>query len=108
MKLTDEIKERMKELRTETPEQMAAFQKFLETIHKEGALSAKQKELIALAIGIAKQCKICIAFHLEKALNAGATREEILEAGWVAVLMAGGPGLAYFTILLEMLEETGK
>ena len=50
----------------------------------DGALSAREKELIALAIGISKQCNDCIGFHVQAAIRADATRDEIAETVNVA------------------------
>lgn len=66
-----------------------------------GALDTKQKELIALAIGIAKQCSYCIGFHTQACIEAGATREEIEETVNVSVLMGGGPAMMYGMKTLE-------
>lgn len=79
------------------------------TLHKnalaDGVLSRKIKELIALAIGIAARCAGCIAFHTHDALKAGASRQEILEAIGVAVLMGGGPAMVYACEALAALEQ---
>jgi AhpD family alkylhydroperoxidase len=61
----------------------------------EGALSAKSKELIALAIAVAERCDGCIAYHAKAAAYHGATGEEVAEALGVALLMAGGPASVY-------------
>ncbi len=60
-----------------------------------GALDAKTKELIALAIGISKQCVGCIVFHVTACKAAGATRAEFVEMVNVCILMGGGPGYVY-------------
>ncbi|MBQ6321631.1 MAG: carboxymuconolactone decarboxylase family protein [Lachnospiraceae bacterium] len=59
------------------------------------ALPAKTKELIALGVGINKQCKYCICVHTRGAYQAGATRAEIMAAAEVAIAMGGGPAVAY-------------
>ena len=59
----------------------------------DGALSTKTKELIALAIAVSARCDGCIAFHTHDALKAGATREEVMDALGVAILMGGGPSM---------------
>jgi len=64
-------------------------------------LSTKTKELIALAIGIAKQCSYCIGIHTQACIKAGATRKEIEETVNVSVLMGGGPALMYGMKTLE-------
>jgi len=79
------------------------------TLHQnalaDGALSRKVKELIALAIGIAARCGGCIAAHTHGALMGGASRQEVLEAIGVAVLMGGGPALVYACEALAALEQ---
>lgn len=70
----------------------------------DGAISKKDKELIALAIGLAVRCESCIYAHVQAALKAGATREEIVEAAGVAVMMSGGPGYTYVPRVFEALD----
>lgn len=87
---------------------MEAFSALNAAVSAPGALDKKQKELIALGIGIAKQCIDCIAFHTEAALKAGATREEIQETVSVSVLMGGGPALMYGTKALEAFDQLSE
>lgn len=70
-----------------------------------GALGTKEKELISLAIGIARQCSYCIAVHVQACIAAGATRAEIEETVNVSVLMGGGPSLMYGMKALEAFDE---
>ena len=68
----------------------------------DSAIPNKYKELISVAIGCYNRCKYCIVFHVYKAYEAGATREEILEAAMVAAGgFGGGPSLAYSATLLQ-------
>ncbi|MBZ4023327.1 hypothetical protein CKO11_12745 [Rhodobacter sp. TJ_12] len=71
----------------------------------EGVLSTKQKELISLAIGIAKQCSYCIGVHVQACIAAGATRAEVEETVNVSVLMGGGPSLMYGLKALEAYDQ---
>jgi AhpD family alkylhydroperoxidase len=71
----------------------------------EGALTVREKELIAIGIAIAKQCEPCIKLHVRKCLDAGAVREEILEASGVAVMMGGGPAYTHVPIVIDALDE---
>lgn len=85
------------------------FMNLLGTTYKEGALSTKSKELISVAIAAYNRCEYCIVFHVYKALEAGAKREEILEAAMVAVAFGGGPAMAYtVTLLKDSLDEFEK
>lgn len=70
-----------------------------------GALDTKQKELIALAIGISKQCIDCIGFHVQAAIKVGTTREEIAEVISVAMMMGGGPAYMYGVKALEAFDQ---
>ena len=77
------------------PDVMGAFGKLHEASMKPGALDSKFKELLAVAISIAIRCEGCIACHVKDALTAGATREEVMETIGVAIMMGGGPSVAY-------------
>jgi AhpD family alkylhydroperoxidase len=75
-----------------------------QSVMRSGALSAREKELVALGIGLALRCEPCIYTHAESALKAGATREQIMEAAGVAVMMQGGPTYTYLPNLVEALD----
>jgi len=107
-RLFNEILENLGKFSKETPEQMKGFHKFLEAVEKGGALDVKQKELIAIACSVVAHCEWCIAYHVKGALNANATKEEILESAWVGVLMGGGPALMYAQGVLKALEDFKK
>ncbi len=70
----------------------------------EGALSVREKELIALGIGMALRCEPCIYSHVQKCVKAGATRDQIIELAGVVVTMQGGPAYVYTPKLLEALD----
>ena len=73
---------------------------------RDGALSAKTKELMMVGIAVALRCEYCLWKHVPEAVNMGATREEILEAVSTALLMAGGPAVAYGSVVvLKILDE---
>lgn len=82
-----------------------AFGAMFQKLMGEGALSVREKELIALGIAMALRCESCIYSHLEKALHAGVTREQVLELAGVAVVMQGGPGYVYVPKLVAALDE---
>lgn len=69
------------------------------------ALDVKTRELIALGIGISKQCLDCIGFHVRAAIKAGATREEVSATISVAVMMGGGPATMYGSKALEAFDQ---
>lgn len=89
----------------EIPETMQGFSKMAQGALEDGAVSMKNKELIALGIGIASRCEGCIQAHVKKAIDAGATREEMHETIGVAILMSGGPGTVYGAIAHDVIDE---
>ncbi|MEM1513367.1 MAG: carboxymuconolactone decarboxylase family protein [Candidatus Thermoplasmatota archaeon] len=103
--MIESYKEAKKELIKNESETMKNYQKFVESVLKDNHLDKKTKELIALGIAIVKRCDYCIGIHVEKALQAGATKEEIIDAALVAVLMEGGPAMTYFTEVKKALDE---
>jgi AhpD family alkylhydroperoxidase len=101
----DELTKLMERLGTKNPEIMNGFNTLHEVSIKEGKLSSKIKELIALGIAITVRCDGCIAFHVHDALSSGATSEEIVETIGVAILMGGGPSVVYGCEALEAMEQ---
>lgn len=73
----------------------------------EGALTLREKELIAIGIGMVLRCEPCVYAHTEKAVQAGATREQLLEMAGVVVAMQGGPGYVHVPDLLDAMEALG-
>lgn len=94
----------MKPVRAEMPDVVKGFRELHQAALKAGALSVREKELMALSIGLAVRCENCIYSHVKACLAAGATREQILEAAGVAVLMQGGPSYTYLPRVLEALD----
>lgn len=85
---------------------VGAFMGLLGAAYEPGAIDVKSKELISVAIGAYNRCEYCIVFHTYKALEAGATRQEVMEAAMVAVAFGGGPSMAYSVSLLkDSIEE---
>jgi len=87
------------------PNEVHAFMNFMGKAEAGPALSLKQKELANVALSVAAQCEWCIAFHVKNAITAGAHRAELIEAGFLAVLMHGGPAMMYMTPLLKAIDE---
>jgi AhpD family alkylhydroperoxidase len=81
-----------------------AFKAFSKTVFAEGALSAKMKQIIAVAVAHTTQCPYCINGHTKAAQRAGATPEELMEAVWVAAEMKAGSAFAHAALMLNSLE----
>lgn len=100
-----EVHEGMNRLGLDLPAVMKGFGGLHAAVSRKGSLPSKTKELISLGIAITVRCDGCIAFHVHDALEAGATREEILETIGVAILMGGGPSVVYGADALEALDQ---
>lgn len=87
------------------PDAMAAFGALGKATYKDAALSAKTKELIALAIGVTCRCDGCVAYHARAAYRRGATRQEVVETLSVALQMGGGPSMVYGGEALRAFDE---
>jgi AhpD family alkylhydroperoxidase len=85
---------------------------------EDGALSARVKEMMALAVSIAVGCEGCIAYHTHDAIKAGATRPELLETIGVGLMtlapalrfgasadVGGGPGSIYAAHALDAVDQ---
>jgi len=103
-----EVQNLVEKISEQYPKLAGPFMVFLRRVEEEGVLSTKTKELISVALAVACRCKWCIAFHTKNALDAGATKDEIMEACFVATLMAGGPALMYAQLVLEAIDEFTK
>ncbi|HWB54706.1 MAG TPA: carboxymuconolactone decarboxylase family protein [Tepidisphaeraceae bacterium] len=97
----------MKEVRASMPDLTKGFAVLHQASMNDGALTKREKELIAIGIALASQCENCIYAHVSSALKAGATREQILEAAGVGVLMHGGPAYTYLPRILEAVAAAG-
>jgi len=70
-----------------------------------GALSSLEKELIALAIGVASRCDACIGFHVKALIRLGVSREQFMETLGVCTYMGGGPTLMYAAEAVRAFDE---
>ncbi|MCW3975603.1 MAG: carboxymuconolactone decarboxylase family protein [Candidatus Bathyarchaeota archaeon] len=89
------------------PDVMDAEYKFLDLVYQDGALSSKTKRLLALAIALRAGCTNCIISQTKRAIDAGATKVEVLETLAVEVAMSGTTGIAESLRVVKLLEEMG-
>jgi AhpD family alkylhydroperoxidase len=85
------------------PETALAFHAFSKSVFADGALPAKTKQLIAVAVAHVTQCPYCIRSHTGAAQRKGATPEEIMEAIWVAAEMRAGGAYAHSVLALDVI-----
>jgi AhpD family alkylhydroperoxidase len=87
------------------PDTERAFQAFSQQVFADGALPAKIKQLIAVAVAHVTQCPYCIRGHTKAALRHGATGQEVMEAIWVGAEMRAGGAYAHAAIALTAMDE---
>ena len=103
--ITGDVSKALGAMRKEMPDTLQAFNTMSKAAMKPGVLSELDKELIALAIGVASRCDACIGFHVKALVRLGATPEEFREMLGVAVYMGGGPSLMYAANAMAAYEE---
>lgn len=86
---------------------MANYTAFRKQVYKDGALSLKTKRLIALACGFQAGCTRCIQGQTKDAITAGATKQEVMEAVAVAIVMGGTAVSAETWRIVKVFEELG-
>ncbi len=90
------------------PETDAAFKSFSQKVFAEGALPAKTKQIIAVAVAHVTQCPYCIKGHTKAALQHGATEQELMEAIWVAAEMRAGGAFAHAALAITEMEKAAS
>lgn len=101
----EEIDLNLKKIEELSPDELGAWGRFSNLAAADGALSPRGKEIIAVALSVLAQCQWCIPFHVKRALELGAKKQEIVESAWVAIMMGGSPALMYAQLVLEALDE---
>jgi AhpD family alkylhydroperoxidase len=106
--LTQSVSAGLSTLRTSTPEVMRSFNDLGKSATASGAIDAKTKELIALALSVAARCDPCIGFHAKALVKLGATRQEVDETLGVTTYMGGGPSLMYAANAIAAFDEFSR
>lgn len=103
--ITGDVSKALATLRHEAPETMQGFNAMAKAALKPGVLSALDKELIALAIGVSSRCDACIGFHVKALIRLGVTREQLMETLAICTYMGGGPALMYAAEAVRAFDE---
>lgn len=85
------------------PEALEGFQALATHAFAAGTLSVREKEIIAFGCAHALRCPYCIDYHHGLATKAGATRDELVEAVWVAIAVAAHAPYAHASLALRLL-----
>lgn len=105
VQITSDVSSALETMRKDVPETMQGFHALSKAALKEGSISALNKELIALAIGVSSRCDACIGFHVKALIRLGVTREQLMETLAVCTYMGGGPSLMYAAEAVRAFEE---
>lgn len=103
--ITTDVSKALESVRAAVPETMQGFGAMAKAALKPGVLSALDKELIALAIGVSSRCDACIGFHVKALIRLGVTREQLMETLAICTYMGGGPALMYAAEAVRAYEE---
>lgn len=86
---------RFAEMSEGAPDLWKKFNDWYSAVFEEGALSKREKSLIALAVAHAVQCPYCIDAYTQESLQQGADLEQMTEAVHVASAIRGGASLVH-------------
>jgi AhpD family alkylhydroperoxidase len=96
----------LKEMKALAPEEFKAWVA-LDSItgREDGKIPRKYRELIAIAVAHTTQCVYCIEVHTKNAKKAGATKEEVAEAVFLAAALRAGGAAAHGTLAMKFYEQ---
>lgn len=89
------------------PELSKKFFDYYGAVFADGALSAREKAVIALAVAHAVQCPYCIDAYTQSSLEKGADPEQLTEAIHVATAIRGGASLIHGMQMKEVADRLG-
>jgi AhpD family alkylhydroperoxidase len=87
------------------PETAEAYGQLRNVIFKDSYLDLKTKELIAVASSVLMRCQFCVDAHSQRAIAAGATKEEIAEAISVVMFVAAGSQIGWTNVYEENIYD---
>ncbi|HTK37711.1 MAG TPA: carboxymuconolactone decarboxylase family protein [Pyrinomonadaceae bacterium] len=99
-----ELGKRIGDIGKTNPEIIRGYRGLSDAGSRTDLLGAKTRELIALAVGVTRECDGCIITHTDAAIKAGATREEIVEALSVAIAVNAGAALVFSARVMDAFD----
>lgn len=103
--VTNNFKTAVGTMRKESPDVTIAFLDLLRNARREGILTVKQKELCCLGIALCIKCENCIVLHTKASIEAGATRQEIIEICSLALMMGGSTVMPYTSLVFDSYDK---
>jgi len=94
---------KLKIIESNAPDALKAFWAFDKAAMAAGAIPAKYKELMAIAVALTTQCPYCIEIHSNKAREAGASDQEISEVVAVAAALRAGAAITHGTHAIKQV-----
>ena len=96
----------VKEFKTLAPAEFKGFVELDAIVAREdGAIPRKYRELIAIAVACTTQCPYCLDVHTRGAKKAGATREEVAEAAFLAAALRAGAAVTHGALALKLFDR---
>jgi AhpD family alkylhydroperoxidase len=91
---------------TNDPEFMATFsQQYKRAFGEGGAIPAKYKQLSGATLSVVVKCEDCLRYHVQMAINLGATRQEIVEALRIGLLAGGSAGMPTMGAAYPLMDQ---
>ncbi len=87
---------------------LAQFQEFMKAVNRPGALGAREKKLVAIALSIALRCEPCLISHLRGARAQRIPQPEIDEAANLAISFGGCTALMFYREVVQRMEGSAK
>jgi AhpD family alkylhydroperoxidase len=104
---SDDLK-KLRDMKALAPEEFKGFVALDAIVGKEDSkIPRKYRELIALAVACTTQCPYCLDVHTKGAKQAGATREEIVEAAFLAAALRAGAAVTHGALALKLFDQAG-
>lgn len=95
----------LREMKTLAPPEYQAWLGLEKSVAREdGAIPPKYRQLIAIAVALTTQCPYCIEGHAKAARAAGASREEVAEATFIAAALRAGAAATHGKLALELYD----
>lgn len=99
----------MRDMRKLAPDDFNAWLGLEKTVGRDGgAIPRKYRELIAIAVSATTQCPYCIESHAKAAQAAGATREEVVEASFIAAALRAGAAATHGAMALKFFDKAAE
>jgi len=87
---------------------IAEFSEFMKAANAPGAVDARAKKLIAIALSIARHCAPCLKLHIRSALQMGLSRAEIDEAAALVIAFCGCPAMMFYREIWAQIESAAS